>query len=152
MTRWNYPETNLASVFFSHLFQSDPVRGVLLLPVLLGVASNGNGKGSPLGLLCVYVCTHCINMISCSHIAYFFSSPFGTIRWKRIRNRIFSSVSLVSGLEAQRGANVKQQGDAEKESRLREGIEPAGCERSVPVPEMWREEQQFCSGSRLTVS
>lgn len=54
---------------------------------------------------------------------------------------------MVSGLEARCGANVKQQGDAEKESRLREGIEPAGCERSVPVPELWREVQQFCSGA-----
>lgn len=61
---------------------------------------------------------------------------------------------MVSGLEARRGANVKQQGDAEKESRLREGIEPAGCGRSVPVPETWREERQFCSGagSRLVKS
>lgn len=76
------------------------MKGVLLLPVLLGVVSNGNGEGSPVGLLCVYVCVcaHYINMIPLSHIAYFFSSHFRTIEWKCTRNQIFQPVPLVSGL------------------------------------------------------
>lgn len=79
---------------FTHLFQSDPVKGVLLLPVLLGVVSNGNGK-EVLWDYCV--CARYINMIPLSHIVYFFSSPFRTIEWKCIRNRIFQPVPLISG-------------------------------------------------------
>ncbi len=49
---------------FSHLFQSDPVKGVLLLPVLLGVVSNGNEKEvlwDYIVCLCVLkVCVCCV--------------------------------------------------------------------------------------------
>lgn len=82
---------------FSHLSQSDPVKGVLLLPVLLGVVSNGNGA-DVLWDYSVRVCTRYINMISSSHIAYFFPSPWKTIEKKRIRNQIFWSVPPASGL------------------------------------------------------
>lgn len=66
---------------FSHLFQSDPVKGVLLLPVLPGVVSNGNGE-EVLWDYSAYVRTCYINMISLSHIAYFFPSPRKTIEKK----------------------------------------------------------------------
>ncbi len=77
------------------------MKGVLLLPVLLGVVSNGNGKEvlwDYCVCMCMCVCACYINMIPLSHIAYFFSSPFRTIEWKCIRNQIFLPVPLVSGL------------------------------------------------------
>lgn len=51
-----------------------------------------------MGLLCVYVGTLYINMISVSPIAYCFSSPFGTMEWERIRNQIFWPVQKESRL------------------------------------------------------
>ena len=68
---------------FSHLSQSDPVKGVLLLLFLLGVVSNGNGE-EVLWDSGVYACTRYINLISSSHIAYFFPSLWKTIEKKCI--------------------------------------------------------------------
>lgn len=128
-------ETNQTETCFFDLVQSDPVKGVLLLPVLLGVVSNGNGK-EVLWDYCVCMCVHVALIWSPSVISLTSSHPLSGQLSGNASVTKYSSLFhwfLVGG-------PVWRKREVGYMRALNRQDMRGLCR--LPMPEMWRDEQQ----------